>query len=45
MAALLVLLLVAILFGLGFALKALFWVALVLLLISLVFGFARRGRY
>ena len=30
MAALLVLLLVAILFGLGFALKALFWVALIL---------------
>ncbi|GAC1554420.1 MAG: hypothetical protein NVS2B5_14210 [Beijerinckiaceae bacterium] len=25
--------------------KILFWVALVLLLISLVFGFARRGRY
>jgi uncharacterized membrane protein YtjA (UPF0391 family) len=25
--------------------RILFWVALVLLLISLVFGFARRGRY
>jgi len=41
LAAVLLLLLIAILFGLGFALKALFWVALALIVLWII-GFAWR---
>ena len=41
----LVLLLVAILFGLGFVVKALFWIAIIVLIVWLLGFFIGRGRW